>query len=148
MNKVPLKIQYLSNFKGEPLKYQTSGASGFDVCAMLDEPLTLKVGQRALIPTGVSFEIPINFEVQVRPRSGLALKKGVSIPNSPGTIDCDYRGEVKVIIINSGEEGFQINPLDRIAQLVLAPVVQAEFCVVDSLEETRRGVDGFGSTGV
>ncbi len=128
--------------------YQTIGSAGADVCALLDAPVCLKPGMRQMIPTGLRFEIPLGFEIQMRPRSGLALKNGITCVNSPGTIDSDYRGEVKVILINLGQEDFIINNGDRIGQVVLAPVFQANFTIVDELSDTSRGAGGFGSTGV
>lgn len=128
--------------------YQTAGAAGADLCACLPEPVVLAPSQRALIPTGLSFAIPSGYEIQVRPRSGLAAKHGVTVLNSPGTIDSDYRGEVKVILINLGTEDFTIAPGDRIAQMVVAPVEQTQFQVVEALSATERGQGGFGSTGV
>ena len=128
--------------------YQTVGAAGADLCACLSEPVVLSPGQRAIVPTGLSFAIPSGYEIQVRPRSGLAAKNGITVLNSPGTIDSDYRGEVKVILINLGTENFTISHGDRIAQMVVAPVVQAQFQVVESLSATERGQGGFGSTGV
>lgn len=128
--------------------YQTAGAAGADVCACLSQPIVLEPGARAMVPTGLSFEIPYGYEIQVRPRSGLAAKNGVTVLNSPGTIDSDYRGEVKVILINLGSEPFAIAHGDRIAQLIVAPVEQAQFHVVESLSSTQRGQGGFGSTGV
>ena len=128
--------------------YQTAGAAGADVCACLSQPIVLEPGARAMVPTGLSFEIPCGYEIQVRPRSGLAAKNGVTVLNSPGTIDSDYRGEVKVILINLGSEPFAIAHGDRIAQLIVAPVEQAQFHVVESLSSTQRGQGGFGSTGV
>lgn len=148
MKKVSLKIQKLENFKGELPKYQTEHASGFDVRAQLAHPLTLPVGAKVLIPTGLSFEIEPGYELQSRPRSGLAAKNGVTVLNTPGTIDADYRGEVKIILINLGSEPFVINDQDRIAQLILAPVVQADFQLVETLSDSGRGAGGFGSTGV
>lgn len=142
-----LKIQKLSHFKGELPAYQSKGASGFDVRAQLEAPIVLKPMERALIPTGLSFEIPEGFEIQARPRSGLAAKQGISLLNTPGTIDADYRGEVKVIIINLGLEPVTINDQDRCAQFVLCPIVQAQFEWVTELSETERGAGGFGSTG-
>jgi dUTP pyrophosphatase len=112
-----------------------------------DEPLVLKPGARHAVPTGLTFAIPSGFEGQVRPRSGLALKSGITLANTPGTIDADYRGEVKVILINLGEEDFIIRRGDRIGQLLIAPVIQASWAEVDSLDETVRGAGGFGSTG-
>lgn len=128
--------------------YQTVGAAGADLCAYLPEPVVLAPGQRAMVPTGLSFAIPSGYEIQVRPRSGLAAKNGITVLNSPGTIDSDYRGEVKVILINLGTENFTISHGDRIAQMVVAPVVQAQFQVVESLAATERGQGGFGSTGI
>lgn len=129
-------------------QYKTIGAAGCDVCAFLSEPFILEPGDYAPIPTGLSMEIPLGYEVQVRPRSGLAAKNGITVLNSPGTIDSDYRGEVKIILINHGNSAFVINNGDRIAQLVVAPVSAAVFVKVDSLSDTERGQGGFGSTGV
>ena len=129
--------------------YETAGAAGMDLRAAVpeDRPLLILPGRRALVPTGLIFEIPEGYEGQVRPRSGLAFKHGITCLNTPGTIDSDYRGEVKVILINLGEEDFIIRRGDRIAQVVVAPVVQARWVEVDSLDETVRGAGGFGSTG-
>ncbi len=129
-------------------EYKTSGAAGADLCALLESPLTISAGKFAMVPTGLFFEIPEGYEIQVRPRSGLAAKNGVTVLNTPGTIDSDYRGEVKVILINLGEADFTINSGDRIAQMIISPVTQADFTVTDSLSETERGAGGFGSTGV
>lgn len=128
-------------------RYMTELAAGMDVCAVLDQSLILKPGERSLVPTGLAFAIPEGYEVQVRPRSGLAIKNGISLVNSPGTIDADYRGEIGVILINHGQEDFIINSGDRIAQLIVAPVVQAQLIEVDALSETARGAGGFGHTG-
>jgi dUTP pyrophosphatase len=128
-------------------KYMTELAAGMDICAVLVEALQLEPGQRALIPTGLAFAIPPGYEIQVRPRSGLAIKHGIALVNSPGTIDADYRGEVCIILINHGQECFTINPGDRIAQLVVAPVCQVDLIEVVELSETNRGVGGFGHTG-
>ncbi|MFN8943996.1 MAG: dUTP diphosphatase [Pseudobdellovibrionaceae bacterium] len=138
------------HFRGDLPKYQTSGASGFDVRAQLGEAKSvgLKPFERALIPTGLSFEIPEGFELQARPRSGLAAKFGISLVNTPGTIDSDYRGEVKMIMVNFGPEAFEIKDQERIAQLVFCPVYQAQFVELEMMSETSRGVGGFGSTGV
>jgi dUTP pyrophosphatase len=127
--------------------YMTADAAGMDLAAALDTALTLSPGERALVPTGVALAIPTGFEGQVRPRSGLAARHGVTCLNSPGTIDADYRGEVKVILVNHGREPFVVNHGDRIAQLVIAPVVQAEIVSADELPSTARGDGGFGSTG-
>lgn len=128
-------------------EYKTQGAAGADVCARISSPVTLRPLGRALIPTGLFMAIPEGYEIQVRPRSGLAAKNGITVLNAPGTIDSDYRGELKVILINLGSEPFVINDGERIAQIVLSPVTRAEFCIADSLDETERGVGGFGSTG-
>lgn len=128
--------------------YKTSGAAGADICALLEKPLVVESGKSAMVPTGLFFEIPEGYEVQIRPRSGLAAKNGVTVLNTPGTIDSDYRGEINVILINLGDKPFTVNNGDRIAQMLLAPVIQAEFSVVTSLDETERGAGGFGSTGV
>lgn len=129
--------------------YETAQAAGMDLRAAVpaDEPLVLKPMERAMVPTGLAFALPAGFEGQVRPRSGLAAKSGVTCLNTPGTIDADYRGEVKVILINLGEEAFTIRRGDRIAQLVIAPVTQGSWIEVDVLDETARGAGGFGSTG-
>lgn len=128
--------------------YKTSGAAGADICALLEKPLVIESGKSAMVPTGLFFEIPEGYEVQIRPRSGLAAKNGVTVLNTPGTIDSDYRGEINVILINLGDKPFTVNNGDRIAQMLVAPVIQAEFSVVTSLDETERGAGGFGSTGV
>ena len=127
--------------------YATEHAAGLDLMAAIPESLTIAAGKRAMVPTGIAIALPVGFEAQVRPRSGLAAKNGVTVLNSPGTIDADYRGEVKIIVANLGEAPVTIQDQDRIAQLVLAPVVQADFDVRDSLDETERGAGGFGSTG-
>ena len=133
---------------GDLPKYETAGAAGMDLRADLSKPLFLEYGGRSAVPTGLFLEIPPGWEAQVRPRSGLALKYGVTVLNSPGTIDSDYRGEVKVILINFGQEVFTIHPGDRIAQLVFAPAPQVTLVKVDSFEDsTERGAGGFGSTG-
>jgi dUTP pyrophosphatase len=147
MKTLTLKIKTLENFKGALPQYQSAGASGFDVRAQLNAPITLKPGERAMIPTGLSFEIPLGYEIQSRPRSGFAAKQGLTVLNTPGTIDADYRGEVKIIVINLGQENILLQDQERVAQLVLAPVIQAHFEVVNELSETDRGVGGFGSTG-
>ena len=127
--------------------YQTSGSAGLDLHAALAEAVMLAPGKRQLVPIGLAFEIPLGFEGQVRPRSGLALKYGISIVNSPGTIDSDYRGEVAVVLINHGTESVEIKPQDRIAQMVIARAERAELVLVDTLEDTERGAGGYGSTG-
>ncbi|MEC8039333.1 MAG: dUTP diphosphatase [Pseudomonadota bacterium] len=132
--------------------YATAGAAGADLRANFGADLRasgieLAPGARALVPTGLRMAIPEGYEVQLRPRSGLALKHGITLPNSPGTIDSDYRGPLGVIVMNAGQEAFQINHGDRIAQMVVAPVVMAAFSVAEDLEDTARGAGGFGSTG-
>jgi len=130
-------------------EYKTSGAAGADVCAYLpDGPIQIESGKVAIIPTGLFFEIPQGYEIQVRPRSGLAAKNSVTVLNTPGTIDSDYRGELKVILINLGEKAFTVNNGERIAQIIVAPVIQAAFEISQTLSQTQRGEGGFGSTGV
>ncbi|MNJ98529.1 Deoxyuridine 5'-triphosphate nucleotidohydrolase [compost metagenome] len=147
MNKLTVRIKTLENFKGELPQYQSPGASGVDVRAQLEGPVVLQPGQRAMIPTGLSFEIPLGYEIQARPRSGWAAKNGLTVLNTPGTIDADYRGEVKIIVINLGDAAVTIADQERCAQLVVAPVYQAQFELVKELSETERGAGGFGSTG-
>ena len=142
-----ITIKYTAKSGVVPPSYKTSGAAGADVCAFLDSPVVIGCGERAMIPTGLCFEIPEGFEIQVRPRSGLAAKNGVTVLNTPGTIDSDYRGEVKVILINLGSEDFVISDGDRIAQMVVAPVTQGVFENAEFLDETERGSGGFGHTG-
>lgn len=127
--------------------YQTPHAAGMDLTADIEVPIVLEPGERKLIPTGLIIELPVGFEAQIRPRSGLALKKGLTMANSPGTIDADYRGEVGVIAINLGRDAVIIERGERIAQMVVAPVVQAQWIEVEEVESTARGAGGFGSTG-
>ncbi len=147
INKLKVQLKKWPHFKGDLPAYQSMGASGFDIRAQMSETLVLKPGERAMIPTGLSFEIPIGFEIQARPRSGWAAKEGLTVLNTPGTIDADYRGEVKIILINLGKEAITIKDQDRVAQLVIAPVILAEFNLVEELGTTERGAGGFGSTG-
>jgi dUTP pyrophosphatase len=134
--------------KNIPLpKYATEGSSGMDLAANIDQEIIINPGKSVIIPTGLAISIPKKYEIQIRPRSGLAAKNQISILNTPGTIDADYRGELKVILINLGPEKFKIEKGLRIAQMVLCPVVKAVLREVDELEETKRGSDGFGSTG-
>ena len=128
-------------------KYETSGASGVDLTAFIEEPIDLKPKESFLIPTGLSVAFSEDFEIQIRPRSGLAAKNNISVLNTPGTIDSDYRGEIKVIIYNHGSENFLINNGDRIAQMILTPVLKMEFEEVNDLPKSIRGKGGFGSTG-
>ncbi|MCR9156716.1 MAG: dUTP diphosphatase [Rhodobacteraceae bacterium] len=130
--------------------YASAGAAGADLRANFPNrgAVVLEPGARALVPTGLRLAIPAGYEVQIRPRSGLALKHGITLPNAPGTIDSDYRGPLGVIIMNAGDQRFEISHGDRIAQMVVAPVLRAEFALVESLDDTARGAGGFGSTGV
>jgi dUTP pyrophosphatase len=135
------------NPKAELPKYKTEGSSGMDLMALIENPIKIKSQNSALIPTGLSIAIPEDTEVQIRPRSGLAAKSSISVLNTPGTIDSDYRGEIKIILFNHGKEEFTINNKDRIAQMILMPVLKAEFEEVEELPKTIRGSGGFGSTG-
>lgn len=146
MNKIEVKV--LASEGAVLPAYKTEGAAGADVCAFLKEPVTIEAGAFAMIPTGLFFEIPQGYEIQVRPRSGLAAKNGITVLNTPGTIDSDYRGELKVILINLGKEAFIVNNGERIAQIIVSPVTLADFTISDSLSDTKRGEKGFGSTGV
>ncbi len=142
-----IKIALLSGLARLP-EYSTAHSSGMDLKAAIKKPLKIKPGQISLVPTGLALEIPPGYEGQVRPRSGLAVKHGISIVNAPGTIDADYRGEVGVILINLGKKDFVIRPGDRVAQLVIAPVVKAKLVKTKSLNKTARDRGGFGHTGV
>ena len=135
------------NPKAELPKYKTEGSSGMDLMALIEKPITIKPQDSALIPTGLSIAIPKDMEVQIRPRSGLAAKSSISVLNTPGTIDSDYRGEIKIILFNHGKEEFTVNNNDRIAQMILMPVLKADFEEVKELPKTIRGSGGFGSTG-
>jgi len=147
MTQVNVKI--LENGKGLELpKYATAQSAGADLLAAIDANITIPAGEWALIPTGIAIALPADYEAQVRPRSGLAAKNGVTVLNTPGTIDADYRGEVKVILINHGKQDFVVERGMRIAQVIFAPVVQAQWNAVEDLETTARGEGGFGSTGV
>ena len=147
---VAVELQRLNHAEGLPLPaYQTAEAAGLDLMAAVpeSEPLTLAPGKHALVPTGLAIALPAGYEAQVRPRSGLAAKHGVTVLNSPGTIDADYRGEIKVILINHADTPFVIKRGERIAQMVIAPVIQANLVPVATLSATNRGAGGFGSTG-
>jgi dUTP pyrophosphatase len=145
---VDVQILVLPHGEGLPLpSWQTEGAAGADLHAALIEPIQLEPGQRALIPTGLCLALPPDYELQVRPRSGLAVRHGVTVLNAPGTIDADYRGELQVPLINLGQQPFRVQRGDRIAQIVLAPVIRAHWVQVEALTETPRGSQGFGSTG-
>ena len=143
---IKILIKRLSKSISLP-KYETNGSSGMDLAANIEQDIEIKPGKTAIIPTGLAISIPKDFEVQIRPRSGLAAKNQVSILNTPGTIDADYRGELKVILINLSEKSFKIEKGLRIAQMVVCPVIKAFWKEVDVLEETERGLSGFGSTG-
>jgi dUTP pyrophosphatase len=143
-----LGIKRVGNLNVPLPAYQTAGAAGLDLCAALSAPVTLAPGQHRLFPTGICVEIPEGFEGQVRPRSGLALRHGITVLNAPGTIDADYRGELGIVLINHGPSPVEIQPLDRIAQLVIAAVVRVHIEVVTSLSETDRAASGYGSTGL
>ena len=148
MTDYEIKIRRLPHGQGLDLPaYATAGAAGMDLLAAVDAPVTLPPGGRALIPTGFAMALPEGFELQIRPRSGLALKHGIVLPNAPGTIDEDYRGEVQIIMMNTGAEAFTVTRGMRIAQAVLAPVWRAAWIEVEDLDNTARGTGGFGSTG-
>ncbi|MEQ3746157.1 MAG: dUTP diphosphatase [Henriciella sp.] len=150
MTDITVSVRPLPHFEGLVLPaYETLGAAGMDIRAAVPEgaPIILQPGQREMVPTGLSVTIPHGFEIQMRPRSGLAAKHGLTCLNSPGTIDSDYRGELKVILINHGAEPFTINRGERIGQMVLAPVTRIVWQEVENLDETERGTGGFGSTG-
>lgn len=142
-----IKITILKHGPKTIPSYATEGSAGIDIQAAIYKSINLKAGERILIPTGFKVEIPANYEIQIRPRSGLAIKYGISVLNSPGTIDSDYRGEVGVILINHGNTNFKINPLDRIAQMVVTKIVKVNIITEGNLSETMRGARGFGSTG-
>lgn len=144
---ITIAVKRLPNGAGLPVPaYESAGAAGMDICAA--ESIVIRTGRRAAIATGFAFAIPEGYEIQVRPRSGLAFKQGMTVLNTPGTIDSDYRGEIKVILVNLGDEDFQINKGDRIAQIIAAPVQRATMNEVENLDDTARGSGGFGSTGV
>ena len=149
MNKITVKFQRLAHAKDLALPYYaTKGAAGMDIAAAIDQPICLQPGTIMAIPTGFAIELPAGYEAQIRPRSGLALKHGVTIANAPGTIDSDYRGEIAVILLNNGNQAFTINRGMRVAQMVLAAVTIMTPVEVDDLDETKRSTDRFGSTGL
>ncbi len=146
---IPIEVFRLPHGEGLPLpSYATLGAAGMDLLAAVDDPVLLGPGERKLIPTGLMIALPPGYELQIRPRSGLALRYGIILPNSPGTIDEDYRGEIGVIVLNTGVEGFVVERGTRIAQAVLSPVSRAVWHEVESLGSTARAAGGFGSTGI
>ncbi len=145
---VRIDIERLPAAEGLPLPSRTTSESaGYDLCAAVQHDLVLAPGDRVLVPTGYRIAVPPGYEGQIRPRSGLALSHGILVPNAPGTIDSDYRGELRVILLNAGEKSYSIRRGDRIAQLVIAPITSAEFCECDQLESTDRGERGFGHSG-
>ena len=148
LNDITMKVQIINKSKHSLPQYATSSSAGMDLRANLDNPIVLKPLQRCLVPTGLYIALPEGFEAQIRPRSGLALKKGITLLNTPGTIDADYRGEIGVIVINLSAEDFIIEDGERIAQMVIARYEQAEWQEVEVLEDTERGAGGFGHTGV
>lgn len=148
LNDKTMKVQIINKSKHSLPQYATSSSAGMDLRANLDSPIVLKPLQRCLVPTGLYIALPEGFEAQIRPRSGLALKKGITLLNTPGTIDADYRGEIGVIMINLSAEDFIIEDGERIAQMVIARYEQAEWQEVEVLEDTERGAGGFGHTGV
>jgi dUTP pyrophosphatase len=146
---VQIQVCLLPHAQGLPLpSYATAGAAGMDLLAAIKDPVVIGPGERVLIPTGLTIALPPGYELQIRPRSGLALRHGITLPNAPGTIDEDYRGEIQVILLNAGRDTFVVERGARIAQAVVAPVVRAEWVVVESLDPTVRGNGGFGSTGI
>ncbi len=146
---ITVQVKQLPHGEGLPLpSYKTADAAGMDLLAAVDKDITIGIGKRALIPTGISVALPSGYEWQIRPRSGLAFENGISLPNAPGTIDADYRGEIRIILINHGDADFIVSRGMRIAQAILAPVWRATFEKVAELKNTVRGVGGFGSTGV
>lgn len=148
MKQIGVKVTVLPHGKGLPLPaYGTAQSAGMDLCAAIAADVVLKPGERQLVPAGFAMALPEGFEAQIRPRSGLALKNGITVLNTPGTIDADYRGEIKVLLVNLGTEAFTVTRGMRMAQMVLAPFTQGAWQVVDDLEETARGAGGFGSTG-
>lgn len=145
---IPVRVRRLPHGMDLPLPaYATAGAAGMDLLAAVEAPVLIAPGQRVLIPTGLAIALPPDHELQIRPRSGLALRNGIVLPNSPGTIDEDYRGEIQVIVMNAGDQPFTVERGTRIAQAVLAPVVRVAWAEVESLDETARNEGGFGSTG-
>ncbi len=144
---VSVRLRRVGSVKVDMPTYQTAGSAGFDLCAAIAEPIAILPGMRCLIPSGFAMAIPAGYEGQVRPRSGLALKHGLTIVNSPGTIDSDYRGEVAIVLINHGHEPFVVKPLSRIAQLVISRIERSNLELVDELDDTLRGQGGYGSTG-
>lgn len=142
-----MKINIVNKSRHELPKYETEASAGMDIRANLDEPIVLKPLQRALIPSGLFIELPVGYEAQVRPRSGLAAKHGITVLNTPGTIDADYRGEIKVILVNLSSEPYEVKDGERVAQMIISQHAKADLVVVDELNQTTRGAGGFGHTG-
>ena len=145
MEHVPVRIRLEGG--AAPPFYASAHAAGADICAGIQNPVELQPGERTLIPTGMCIELPEGYEAQIRPRSGLAVRNGITVLNTPGTIDADYRGEIQIILINHGTESWTVHPGERIAQMVIQPVVRADFKVAEEISRTARGAGGFGSTG-
>lgn len=143
-----MKVSIINKSTNPLPNYQTAGAAGMDICAFLDENMVVKAKATVLVPTGLYIALPLGYEAQLRPRSGLALKQGITLPNSPATIDSDYRGEIKIILMNLSDTPFEIKSGDRIAQMIIAKYEQLQWNAVDTLDETQRGEGGFGHTGV
>lgn len=151
VKKMPIRKIYIKNISSKldfklP-NYESEGAAGMDLSADIDSDIIIKPLERSLIPTGIAISLPEDLEAQIRPRSGLAIKHGITLLNSPGTIDSDYRGEIKVILVNLSNDNYTIKPYDRIAQIIISQFVKAEFEIAENLDETNRGNSGFGSTG-
>ena len=151
VKKMPIRKIYIKNISSKldfklP-NYESEGAAGMDLSANIDSDIIIKPLERSLIPTGIAISLPEDLEAQIRPRSGLAIKHGITLLNSPGTIDSDYRGEIKVILVNLSNDSYRIKPYDRIAQIIISQFVKAEFEITENLDETDRGNSGFGSTG-
>ncbi|MDA9640674.1 dUTP diphosphatase [Pelagibacteraceae bacterium] len=151
VKKMPIRKIYIKNISSKldfklP-NYESEGAAGMDLSANIDSDIIIKPLERSLIPTGIAISLPEDLEAQIRPRSGLAIKHGITLLNSPGTIDSDYRGEIKVILVNLSNDNYTIKPYDRIAQIIISQFVKAEFEIAENLDETNRGNSGFGSTG-
>ena len=151
IKKMPIRKIYIKNISSKldfklP-NYESEGAAGMDLSANIDSDIIIKPLERSLIPTGIAISLPEDLEAQIRPRSGLAIKHGITLLNSPGTIDSDYRGEIKVILVNLSNDNYTIKPYDRIAQIIISQFVKAEFEIAENLDETNRGNSGFGSTG-
>lgn len=149
VNKISIKLKKADSAHDLPTpKYETEGSAGMDLTANVDDPISLQPGERKLVPTGLSIALPVGYEAQIRPRSGLAIKHGITVLNTPGTIDSDYRGELMAILINLSKDEFIIERGMRIAQMIISPITHGEFVSVDQLDKTSRGAGGFGSTGI